>query len=88
MFAENVGGDHASELISVLIVVGVVLNIYQALAMRISEVRPVRWSQVNLFFGQGVLDLKIISTEASRCFTLSGKTHVDKQLTTFLHLYW
>lgn len=62
MLAENVGRDNASEHISVLVVVGVILNIYQSLPVCVSKVGSVRGSKMDFILSKGVVDL--LSVEA------------------------
>lgn len=59
VFSENVGRDHAGEHVSVLVVVGVVLNIYQSLAVCVTKVGAVGRAEMNLLLGKGVFHLVV-----------------------------
>lgn len=58
MLSEDVCRDHAGEHVSVLVVVGVVLDIDQTLSMRVAKVGPVRGTEVDLLLGKGVFHLR------------------------------
>jgi hypothetical protein len=59
VLSEDVGRDHAGEHVSVLVVVGVVLNVYQSLAVSVTEVRAVGRAEMNFLLGKRVFHLVV-----------------------------
>lgn len=57
MLSKDVGRDDTGEHVTILVVVGVVLDIYQTLAVRVTEVGAVGRAEMHLILGKRVLDL-------------------------------